>query len=379
MILGISEDFTSKVVLDSQLKSIPSSGLYLNSGVHSSITLDNLLSFLPKLNFTFSAYDNQKTYSVFLDSMNREDIVEHDGKVYQSIQASSSADAKTPGVDTAYWLETNIESLRLKIFIEKVKQRVYSDLALTRRLINSQILSSDGENKRTLPNDYMGWVIEPKGSDYVSIRVNSMAIKKDGTAPVDVYVLNQGELIETIQLTPDNGRLTFRDTDLTFSGRGPFKLVVDSTETYVKPNTINPLKFNGFVAYTTIGDGADPASADYTYNTFDNGISIDVSVSLEPSNYIEKNLVNLSSYLRATFEYMVFETYLHNPNGRSNRDQRLQMNNDLLIAELKNTTADTTVVSRYHREKSRAIRAMEKTFDTQLNDTGKFRVKTSSF
>ena len=53
--------------------------------------------------------------------MNREDIVEHDGIVYQSIQASTSADPKTPGVDTAYWLETNIESLRLKIFIALVK------------------------------------------------------------------------------------------------------------------------------------------------------------------------------------------------------------------------------------------------------------------
>ena len=142
MILGISEDFTSKVVLDSQLKSIPSSGLYLNSGVHSSITLDNLLSFLPKLNFTFSAYDNQKTYGVFLDSMNREDIVQHDGKVYQSIQSSSSADAKTPGDDTAYWLETNIESLRLKIFIEKVKQRVLT-FNLLRTFIHKAIKIDD--------------------------------------------------------------------------------------------------------------------------------------------------------------------------------------------------------------------------------------------
>lgn len=376
MILGISEDFTSDVVLDSQLKAIPTSGLYLNSGVHSSITLENLLSFLPKLDFTFSAYDAGKTYNSFLTSLNRDDIVTENDKVYQSIASGNVGNDVT---DANFWVETNIESLRLKIFIEKVKNRVYSDLAFTKRLINSQILSSDGDNKRTLAQDYMGWVIEPKGSDYVSIRVNRMAIKKDGSTPVTVYVLNQGEQVSTFDLVPDNGKLTFRDTDVTFSGRGPFSLIVETTETYTKPNTINPLKFNGFVAYTTIGTGDTPEGADYTYNTFDNGISLDLSVSLEASNYIEKNLVNLSAFVRAIFEYMVFETFLHNPNARSNRSQRLQMNDDLLIAELKNTTADTTIVSRYYREKERAIRAMEKTFDTQLNDTGKFRVKVDTF
>ena len=364
MILGFSEDFSSQVELDSQLKSIPTSGLYLNSGVHPSINLDNLLNFLPKLEFSFNTYDVTKTYGSFLGTMNRNNIVVSGNEYYESIASNNVGNAVT---DTDFWIKTNIESLRLKVFIESVKNRVYSDLALTKRLINSQKLYTIGDEKKTIPSDYIGWVLEPKGSDYVSIRVNQMSLQKDGTTPVNVYVLNQDELIQTITLQPDNGRVKFRDTDITFSGKGDFKLIIDSTEVYTKGNTINPLKFDGFVAYTTTGNGDTPTTADYVYNTFDNGIGLDVSVFLDSTNYIDNNTRDLSSFIRATFELMVFETYLHNSNNRSNRAQRLQMNDDLLVTELKNKQADT-VVSRYHREKKRALAAMQKTFDTQLND-----------
>jgi len=366
MVLGFSEDFSSGVTLDSQLKTIPSSGLYLNRGVHPSINLDNILSFLPKHEFTFQDWAAGTTYNSFLTSMNRVDIVTSDGVIYQSIKTANTGNAVS---NTEYWLATNIESLRLKVFINSVENRVYSDLALTKRLINNQYLYTIGDTLKTIPNDYMGWVLEPKGSDYVSIRVNEMSLQKNGSTPVDVYVINQNQLLSTITLTPDNGKLTFRDTDITFSGKGDFKLIIDSTEVYVNNTTINPLKFDGFVAYTTIGDGDTPAGAKYTYNTFDNGLGLNVSVFLDSTNYIDNNVRDLSGYVRATFEYMVFETFLANANNRSNRAQRLQMNDDLLIAQLMNARSDSnTVASRYQKERKRAIATMKKTFDTQLND-----------
>ena len=298
--------------------------------------------------------------------MNRVDIVTSDGVIYQSIKAVNTNNAVT---DTEYWIPTNIESLRLKVFINSVENRVYSDLSLTKRLVNNQYLYTIGDTLKTIPNDYMGWVLEPKGSDYVSIRVNEMSLQKDGTTPVNVYVINQNQLLSTITLTPDNGRLSFRDTDITFSGKGDFKLIIDSTEVYVSNETINPLKFDGFVAYTTIGDGDTPAGAKYTYNTFDNGLGLNVSVFMDSTNYIDNNVRDLSAYVRATFEYMVFETFLANANNRSNRAQRLQMNDDLLTAQLMSVRSDSnTVASRYQKERKRAIATMRKTFDTQLND-----------
>jgi len=375
MILGFSEDFTSKVALDSQLKTIPSSGMYVNSGVHPSINTQNLLDFLPIIDVSFVNWSATKDYGSFLTSRDRNDVVSRDSKIYQSIQGTNIG--QDPTTETEYWVETNIDSLRLKIFLEQVKDRVYSDLSLTKRLVNNQYLYDDGETAKVLENDYAGWVLEPKGSDYVSIRVNEISLQKDGTTPVNVYVINQNQLIETITIAPDNGRLAFRDTDITFSGKGSFKLVIDSTDVYVGSSTIDPLKFDGFVAYTTNGTGGAPETADYTYDTFGNGLGINVTAYMDGTNYIDENLSELANYVRAAFEYMTFQMYLHNSNNRSNRSQRIQMDDQLLMGELKNTQLDT-VVSRYHKERKRAIAAMRKTFDTQLNDHDGIQITVGS-
>lgn len=367
MVLGITEDFTCDVTLDSQLLNIPSSGLYINSGVHPSVNLENLLYFLPNINFTFADWDNTKTYNDFLSSRNKGDIVMHNEKIYQSIANDNVGNE--PNGDDDYWVETNIESLRLKIFIESVKDRVYSDLSLTRRLVNNQYIYEKAGNYHStqLPNDYAAWVIEPKGSDYVAIKINEIAIQKDGTDPINVYFVNEGRILDIKYIEPDYARLTFNKVDFSFYGKGPLIIAIDSTDVYVKGNTIDPLRFDGFVAYTATGIGDSPDSADYYSSVYGNGIGLNVSAYLDASKYIDNNLSELGTYVRSTFEYMAFQMFLHNSNNRSNRKERIQLNDDLLIAELKDTRTDT-VVSRYHKERKRAINAMKKTFDTQLND-----------
>lgn len=374
MVLGISEDFTSNVVLDSELKKLPSSGLYLNSGVHPSITVENLLDFLPKTIFTFDAWDIAKNYEVFTISRNRKDIVSSDGKIYQSIKAGINNAVS----DTEFWLETNIESLRIKVFLDKVKDRVFSDLSLTRRLINNQYLyESSSTTEVNLTNNYAGWVLEPKGSDYVTIRVNEVSIQKSGTTPINLYILNQNTLIDTITITPNNGQLSFQPVDLVLSGKGTFKLVIDSTSVFRGVSTVNPFKFDGFLAYTTNGSGDAPETSTYTYNTFGNGIGLNLSAYLDATQYIENNLSDFGNFVRAVFEVMVFEMFLHNSNNRSNRSQRIQMDDQMLIAELKDMTHET-IVKKYHREKKRALDEIQKTFDTQLKPKRGLRINTNS-
>ncbi len=375
MVLGISEDFSSEVTLDTELKELPSSGLFLNSGVHPSITVDNLLNFLPNPIFTFADWSAETDYDVFLIDRDKKNVVSKGTVIYQSIKSPNLN--QDPETETDYWLATNLESLKLKIFNESVKDKVYSDLSLTKRLVNNAYLYEVGETVKELPNDYCGWVIEPKGSDYVTIRINEMFIQKDGTTPVDVYVINQNELIETIQLTPDEGRATFSNTNIVFSGKGQFKLIIDSTDVYVGNGYVDPLKYDGFTAYTTIGTGDSPESASYTYHTSGNGIGLNITAFLSATNYIDNNLSELGNYIRATFEYMVFQLFLHNSSNRSNRVQRIQMDDQILMNELKNIEVDT-VVSRYYKEMKRAITAMQKTFDTQLNDHDGIQVEISS-
>tara|TARA_R110002167_G_scaffold14373_5_gene58438 strand:+ start:526 stop:1656 length:1131 start_codon:yes stop_codon:yes gene_type:complete len=375
MVLGISEDYTIDVDFDSELTNIPSSGLYVNSGVHPSITNENLLEFLPKTVITLLAWSGVKNYTIFSETRNKKDLVASGGKIYQSIKAGINQDPSVE--DSLYWLETNMNSLRLKNFIEKVKDRVYTDLSLNKRLINNQFLYDDGDIATTLLNDYAGWVIEPKGSDYVSFRINQISIQKSGTTPINLYILNQKTLVKTITITPSNGELNFVNTDIVLTGKGVFKLVIDSTDVFVGNKNIDPKRFDGFVAYTTNGTGVSPESSKYTYSTFGNGIGLNITPYLDSKVYIDNNLSNFGSFVRATFEYMCFQMFMHNSNNSSNRVQRIQMANNILVGELKDTKADT-VVKRYMDEKKKAITMLEKTFDTQLKSQGGLTVEIGS-
>jgi hypothetical protein len=375
MVLGISEDYTVDIDFDSELTNIPSSGLYINSGVHPSITNENLLEFLPKTVITFVAWNAASDYTIFTETRNKKDIVTKDSKIYQSIKAGINQDPTE--ADSLYWLETNMDSLRLKNFIDKVKDRVYTDLSLEKRLINNQFLYDNGDIATTLLNDYAGWVIEPKGSDYVSFRINQVSIQKDGTTPINLYVINQNTLVKTITITPNNGELNFLDTDIVLSGKGIFKLVIDSTDVYVGNGNIDPKRFDGFVAYTTNGTGIAPETSKYTYSTYGNGIGLNITPYLDSKVYIDNNLSNFGSFVRATFEYMCFQMFMHNSNNASNRSQRIQMANNILVGELKDTKSDT-VVKRYMDEKKKSIRMLEKTFDTQLKSQGGLTVEIGS-
>ncbi len=379
MILGIAEDFSLKesIVLDSELKGTPTSGLYANTGLHPSVTVGNLVDFLPKLNFGFKAWDSSTAYAPFLESKDRNNIVKEGNKIYQSILAGTDKD---PDTETTYWLETNIESLKLKVFLESVRDKVLSDLNLTKRLINNQFIYENGDIAKTLPNDYAAWVFEPKGSDYVAIKVNQISLQKTGTTPINLYVINEGTLVETItDLTPNEGKLNFQDHPIVMSGKGRWYLAIDSTDVIVGDATIDPLRFDGFVAYTATGVGAAPETAEYDYQRQGNGIGLNISAYLDSSLYVTNNISEFGNFIKAAFEFMVFQTFQANPNNRSNRSERLQLEDDVLLAELKRFDGDT-VVSRYYRERKRAIKALEKTFDTQLSDNTKdrFKIRTGS-
>tara|TARA_R110002124_G_scaffold283449_2_gene459507 strand:- start:26205 stop:27335 length:1131 start_codon:yes stop_codon:yes gene_type:complete len=375
MILGIAEDFTNNTILDSQLTSIPDSGMYVNSGVHPSITIDNLLSYLPNIDYTFTAYNVGTTYSDFNKSRKVSDIVIDGGLIYQSISLNNVGN--TPASSHSNWQLTNIESLRIKAFIQKVKDRVYADLRLERRLVDSQYLYTEGTNTVTLPNDYAAWVFEAKGSDYVSFRINEISLQANTTSPVDIYVINQGALVTTLSITPNNGALEFKDIPYTFKGKGKWIFAIDSQSVKTNGYTIDPLNFDGFVAYTATGIGATPDGANYSYGTTDNGLGFNITAFLDSQQYIDNNMLDFGSYIRATFELMCFEMFLANAHSRSNREQRGGLREDLLIAELKEMTADS-VIKRYLRNKDKAIQQLQKTLDRNIEDNNDFQISYSS-
>lgn len=375
MEIGILEDFTHDMDLDYQLLDTPKSGIYVNSGVHPSVTVHNLLEFLPNHFGGIKPWSNEKTYGIFEKSRKRSDLVLSRGSIYQSLMDSNLDN--NPVEETKFWLRTNLESLMLKKMLFDTMERVKSELSLTKRLVNSQMIYEVGRNEITLPNDYAAWIFEPKGSDYLSFTINRISIQKKGTSPINLYVVNQGVIVDTLIIIPNDGKLEFKELGYTFAGKGEWFFIIDSTEVLTDSGHLDPLAYDGFVCRTATGIGESPETATFNDGSMGNGLGFDITVSLDPEVYLSNNLGHFGSFLRSAFEYLALQIYLHNPNNVSNRTQRIQMSEELLIAEIKSMEGDT-VAKRFHSEKKKAISKLEKTFDTQLNDTNEFEVTYTS-
>jgi len=363
--LAFAEDFTSSVQLDSELLGTPDSGLYWNRGVHPLVTVDNLLAILPSLTQTFTAYDPLKSYSKFETSRKKADIVTHEGKIYQSLTDSNEGNQIT---SRTFWLETNLDSLKIKSFIWGVNDNVTSALALNRKLIENQFIYNLGSRLTTLSNDWSGWGFEPKGSDYIKIRINQISLQANTDQPVNLYVINQGILKETIVLNPNNGLLEFENVGYTISGKGRFLFVFESQEVYSDGAFNDPLKYEGFICYPINGIGAVAKDAVYSENSNANGLNFNVSSFLDSSLYIDNNSVDFAKLYQAQFELDFMKMASTNSNAESNREQR-NMNNDrtlsLIATESLNNELNT-VARNYNYQRKAAIESVNKTFDKFL-------------
>jgi len=375
MTLTFAEDFSSSVVLDSELRGTPESGLYLNRGVLPILTANNLLSILPNEDLIFSAWDEATIYSKFSDSKVKSDVVSYESKVYQSISATNINNLPT---DTDYWLETNIESLRIKSWLWTVEDNLLSQLSLHKKLIENQFIYDVGESLITLPNDYAAWVFEPKGSDYVKIKINQMALQANTTTPITVSVVNQGAVADTITLNPNNGLLEFEDVGYTISGKGRFFFVFPSQEVYSDNAFNDPLKYNGFVCYPAIGQGSTPQGATYTETSYGNGLNFNVSAYLDSSNYITNNILHFGKAYQAQAEMDFIQMLRFNSNVRTNLEQReIGVDKNYLDFQASDLSTNT-VAKKYMTEIKEAKKSIERSFDRFLKSPKRLTVKRSS-
>lgn len=373
MILTISEDLTSNITLDSELTGISDSGMYLNSGVHPSITVDNLLSFLPRIEFVFTDYSALTTYNKFTDTRNRDDIVTYNGVIYQSI--SNSNIGNTPDVSPSEWLETDINSLRIKIFALNSQDNAIKHLDLNQRFLENQFLynlveRNDYDQPQMLPNDYSAWVFEPKGSDYVTFTLNEVALQATTATPQNLYVINQGNLVTTLTLNPNaDGTLVFEDLGYSFSGKGKWFFAIDSQEVRLDGSVVDLNKYESFVAYTATGTGTTPEGADYSYSQVNNGLNWNITTYASPSEYIDFNLVRFGRFLQASWQIDVLRMFLYNSNNRSNVNERHQLDINMLTTEVMNIEeGGFTSIKNFIKEKDKAQKLIDRTFDRQLID-----------
>ena len=358
MIVTFAEDFSDTVELDSQLTGIPESGVYLNRGVHPLVTVKNVLDVSPIAELTFTAWNASVTYSKFEDYPKKSNIVSYNSKVYESIANTNLNNFPT---DTDYWLETNLNSVRLKHQIYSSRDNMISALQLQRKLIENQYLYHVSDTLVTLDNDYSGWAFEPKGSDYVKIRINQIALQANTSSAVSLYVVNQGSLITTLTLNPQDGKLVFEDVDYTIYGKGAFYFVIDSQDVYSDAVYNDPLKYNGFVCYPVTGSGDTAAGATYSKLFEGNGFGFNISAHLDSDIYVDNNIKDLAQLWRTQFEYDVLQLMMYNPNSRRHGDQRIMPRDDIRMEVMDNQ--HYTVVAKYKRDIKMAREAIDRTFD----------------
>lgn len=375
MILTFAEDFTSQVNLDSELLGTPESGLFWNRGVHPTLTVDNLLTLLPIKDLTFAAYVAETTYSKFNTSRKKSDIVTVGGITYQSLTADNTGN--TPASSSASWLVTTIDSLRIKAFIWSVEDNALSALSLNRKLIENQYIYNIDNDKtlQTIGEDFFGWVFEPKGSDYVTIRINQIAFQANTDQAQNLYVINQGRLIDTIVLTPVNGVLEFEQIGYKFSGKGRFIFVTESQEVQASGAYNDPLRYDGFICYPVTGVGATAEDAEYDYSSSSNGLNFNISCYLDSSIYIDNNKVDLAKMYQTQFEYDFIRMLVHNSNNRFDIEERTMRSNPELIAAESLDTRSATVALKYKNEVKRTVEVINKTFDKFLRKKQGLRVK----
>lgn len=377
MVLTFTDDFSSDLTLDTQIMGVPESGMYLNHGVHPLITIDNILTFLSDKTITYSAYVAGTTYGLYTTTRAKSDIVTSGGKIYQSIAAANKGN--TPSTSPTYWLETDLNSLKIKAEIFKAEDALISALKLNKKLVENQYIYNVGKTVTALQGNYSGWAFEPKGSDYVKIRINQICLQAMTTSPVNLYVINQGVLLTTLVLNPNNGLLAFETCNYTISGKGVFYFVFDSQSVLTNASYNDPLKYTGFVCYPIQGTGATAASAEYVQSVC-NGLNFNVTAYTDSTVYVQNNLCEFAKALQSQFELNMIRMFLNNPMNKSNKNERNILPTDsknMLYNEVISMEGET-VVHRYNRNIKEAIEAINRTFDNFTQVKTDFKIKLST-
>lgn len=364
MVISLVDDFSIQINLDSELLAIPESGLFINAGSHPSVNLENLLAFLPNKDITFSAYDSNTSYSKYSTSRNKSNIVIHNDTIYQSLEDSNLGNE--PTAEASEWMETNIDSLRLKAFIHDVEQRVKIDLGMVKRIINSVKIYEEADRSISISEDFIGLQFEFKGTNYANISINRIFIQAVSAGLKTISVLHDGIEVNTIEVTGDPER-TWEDVIYTIDKRGVWQFVIPAEDVRVGNGYIDSLSYDGVIVSTIKGTGDTTETADFSVVNSGVGMGFDLTVFKNADEFFSDNLDDMGELLRATFEYLTFQMFLHNPNNVSNRAQRLQMQEELLIAEIKSLDGDT-IASRYNNALKTAKRVIAKVDDTQLSN-----------
>lgn len=357
-ILTFYKDYSNSIELDSLLMGVPDSDAFWNTGTSPIVTIKNILTYLPVEDIVADAYAAGTTYAIG-------DICTSNAIMYESILGSNIGN--TPASSPTYWVVTNSDSQKIKVFLNQVKTNAKTALKLDRKLIENQYIYHIAKSDVTPNADYIGWGFEHKNSDYVSIRINKLAFQANTDQEITFSLVNNGAVVNTIAITPDNGRFVFSDVNLTMSGFGVFYLVTDAISIKTNGEVNDPLKYRGLVCYPVEAVGGTIATADYQKSMSGNGMGFNVSAYVDTSSFIVANEIDFVEVYKWQLAYDLVQLMLFNPQTNSSREERnmTEFNRDLMIMEAKDNKLNT-ITTNYNKALKQAKEAIAKSLDNVL-------------
>lgn len=356
--LTFIQDYSSDVTLDASLLGVSASGSHWNQGSHPIVSISNIESVLPNFPITLLSFKTAKNYGVYEDGRDSFNVVTYKEKVYQSLSASNLGNH--PDVNPTDWLETNLDSLRIKGLIEGSKQKLISATRLNRKLIENQNIYSEGVTNIIPSGDLIGWTFKTKGSDYTKIRINQIVLESETSDAVSLYVVNKGILIDTLSITPNQNE-TF---NYVLNGTGEFHFLVDSMSVKNSSVSNGSLNYKGFDCYPAT------STADYSVSrgSGTNGFSFNVTAYLDSASYFDNNLIDMAEALKVQFAYDITMLFISGANSKSNRTVRAM--DQAFLQE-----AYESLTLKLNSEVKSVIRSINTTFDKFLKSKSKFMLK----
>lgn len=417
-------------VISDEIKGTSITGQYFNSATHPYLkSFNNILSYLPLIDdVVYQVYDVSITFSkgeytyesgvifkskrdsnlnnpttdvnywektsITVSTANYEltttystnNRVYDGSKYYLSLVDSNLGNALT---NPAFWKETTMETISLLRTIEGSINTLITETLKPAPIIDyaDYYNVSTAENLITNEGKQVGFVIYQKGSENLSIRINSLQTQFDtSSAPGDLVMLgsiyNETELVYEISiplLVADSGKMITIDLtneNIELKGKkgnwyfiynqsllegNNIKAYGDDIIAYNESEyfTLSPIKMD------SISDLADSDNIDSDYSkSF--GLGFNVSVSPDYTQFVLDNLYHFVEGIRMQWSLDFLNDMFHNTNVRSNRTER-NVDVELLTFDLKGTDGNPFW---------RSVWKSKKRLSSQLNA---FQVKDDSF
>lgn len=343
-IVAFKNPLTNDVApFDSQLRGSSLSGLYFNAGIHSYLNSWNTLQSLMPLvtDWAITDWSSIVTYGVYADSGLFTDIVKSGTKYYESIYSPVA----TPNLNkivtnTTYWREVTMESLWLRQTICDAIEQVLARVINLDPIVNSQEfvrLGNTATEQMTLAAGKYGIRFYPIGSRHVAIRINQILLQTLGGATVPMYLVRGNTTLQTIQVVSSNNGVWFTPTaPLAVSlnqGEGAWFLYFDTTglatekivadpSFYIYDSFYRHAHINPFFAAMSLTDLNQVATDGITYSS-NYGINLNLTIEYDPTNWVKVHLKNMAETIQLQWGYNMLRLLLDNPEGRSNRLQRI--------------------------------------------------------